>query len=451
MISLFRMRQRGVGGETSSSSSSSPSSSSLSAAASACVPNFEDATVSGYPPEDPHERPDDDPPPFAYEDEQEDRDIFECDDEAHANSSSNGNISEGFSSSSSGAAAGSSSSSSADVIICKDCGWDGHPSKRFYTKCPMAPKYRQKQGMHPKGSHAPPDYAPLPPRIRTLEEDVFQAPKDSRFTAQVWSSIIADHPEPPKCEAPEHTRPSDTCLEKFNYDTPPHELYLALAGVTNMGNQQNVSIYTAMASWTRRHADKQGCGEAIYANDWRGDITVERIMRAEAIEIANGVTPRPRMRDHFFGEEGVTDDTDLLKHFGLLKLLRISGTQAVREMEQTRSMLRFQNIDEPRPSSGEFKDDKAHLIRPVLEALRKELGRAFLLGENYSLDEIDIPFKGHNEELPESMAHKRSSRMQVMSSGRHVGDISSMIEEECKEEEQEQGMSNNRPDHLLTP
>ena len=93
MTSLFRMRQRGVGGETSSSSSSSPSSSSLSAAASACVPNFEDATVSGYPPEDPHERPDDDPPPFAYEDEQEDRDIFECDDEAHANSSSNGNIS----------------------------------------------------------------------------------------------------------------------------------------------------------------------------------------------------------------------------------------------------------------------------------------------------------------------------------------------------------------------
>ena len=76
-----------LGGETSSSSSSSPSSSSLSAAASACVPNFEDATVSGYPPEDPHERPDDDPPPFAYEDEQEDRDIFECDDEAHANSS----------------------------------------------------------------------------------------------------------------------------------------------------------------------------------------------------------------------------------------------------------------------------------------------------------------------------------------------------------------------------
>lgn len=57
----------------------------------------------------------------------------------------------------------------------------------------------------------------------------------------------------------------------------------------------------------------------------------------------------------------------------------------------------------------------------------------------------------HNEELPENMAHKRSSRMQVMSSGRHVGDISSMIEEECKEEEQEQGMSNNRPDHLLTP
>ena len=186
------MRQRGVGGETSSSSSSSPSSSSLSAAASACVPNFEDATVSGYPPEDPHERPDDDPPPFAYEDEQEDRDIFECDDEAHANSSSNGNISEGFSSSSSGAAAGSSSSSSADVIICKDCGWDGHPSKRFYTKCPMAPKYRQKQGM---------------PRIARLQlrstspadthlKKTFSSTKRFRFTAQVWSSIIADHPEP---------------------------------------------------------------------------------------------------------------------------------------------------------------------------------------------------------------------------------------------------------------
>ena len=78
MISLFRTRQRGCCGEASSTSALllSLSLTSLSAAASAHLFSLGVTAVGGYPPEEQPEWPDDYPPPFACEDEQEDRDIF---------------------------------------------------------------------------------------------------------------------------------------------------------------------------------------------------------------------------------------------------------------------------------------------------------------------------------------------------------------------------------------
>ena len=56
-------------------------------------------------------------------------------------------------------------------------------------------------------------------------------------------------------------------------------------------------------------------------------------------------------------------------------------------------MLRFQNPHAQRPTTGEFKDDPAHLVRPILNALLKQCGLAFLLGPEFSLDEIDIGYQ----------------------------------------------------------
>ena len=53
----------------------------------------------------------------------------------------------------------------------------------------------------------------------------------------------------------------------------------------------------------------------------------------------------------------------------------------------------------------------------------------------------------HSKDISASIAHKQGGSMEAMTSGRDVGEMSDMIEEEYKQE----GMSNDTIDHVLTP
>ena len=56
--------------------------------------------------------------------------------------------------------------------------------------------------------------------------------------------------------------------------------------------------------------------------------------------------------------------------------------------------MRFQDPEASVPTTGEFKGDKAWLVRAILEALIKTLEHNFLLGRKFSLDEIVIGYTG---------------------------------------------------------
>ena len=158
--------------------------------------------------------------------------------------------------------------------------------------------------------------------------------------------------------------------------------------IPNSMNQPK-PMHDVMSAWTTSYCTEKCVGTAAgpYATDWQGDITPERIREAEAVCIINGVSPSPSLRDMLTGDPLVVK-IDVVRALG-------GRRQAIRKIEQIKNLLRFQNPHAQRPTTGEFKDDPAHLVRPILNALLKQCGLAFLLGPEFSLDEIDIGYQGY--------------------------------------------------------
>ena len=96
------------------------------------------------------------------------------------------------------------------------------------------------------------------------------------------------------------------------------------------------------------------------------------------------------MRDHFSQDNNGLGSPCVIRAFG-----NIAG--GYRIVEQLRHVLRFQDPEALRPTEGEFKDDKAHLVRPMLKNLRRVLLDAIVAGDTVSLDEIDIGFDGKGQ------------------------------------------------------
>ena len=264
------------------------------------------------------------------------------------------------------------------IPVCQDCGYAGHKSKKAYTKCPLATRGKDLyKGEWPWGKHAPADYVPAGPRISC-------APSCRQWADDVkWGDTAANH------TIPEYTGSNeDPTVSKnipFDAETPLVDLYIACKG--------GEEIIKKMVEWTRVQCDILECGRKIYKKVWQGPITVARIFCGDIVLIANGLRPCPSVRDMFSSGKWV-NNVDIIAAF---KAIGLSATQARRQFEQLKNVLRFQDPVLEKPTEGEFTDDTFHLVRPVFEAFNSACLYIFVAGRWLSLDEIAIGFQGRGK------------------------------------------------------
>ena len=131
--------------------------------------------------------------------------------------------------------------------------------------------------------------------------------------------------------------------------------------------------------WTKKHTDRVNAG-GDGSRDWQGDITRQDIDNNIATELINGIHPYPSLR-HYFKHDGVVfNDKAIMQLWGGRKT-------GYRRVEQVRKFLRYADPDEARRRKG---DDVFALVRPMTDSMCHQCENTFDIGENTSLDEVDI-------------------------------------------------------------
>lgn len=140
-------------------------------------------------------------------------------------------------------------------------------------------------------------------------------------------------------------------------------------------------------SWTKTHAEECNAG-GPGSLDWQGDITRQEIDNNIATELINGIHPYPSLR-HYFNQDGVVfNDTTVMELWGNKKT-------GYRRVEQVRRFLRY---EDPAVRARRKRDDIFADTRAMTDSLCHQCESTFDIGENTSLDEVDIStqtsFKG---------------------------------------------------------
>ena len=207
-----------------------------------------------------------------------------------------------------------------------------------------------------------------------LPEYAAKIPRQWPYAGTKWASGKGPEYQPKPCSAPEKTHVNSEWAEAqgLSWKSPPLDFFTAFRR----------NDWERFATWTddyvkkKKYREKEGDiyrKEKFHLVD--RDAILDFLIKYEGLLLWNGISPKPRVRDHFSQDNNGLGSPCVIRAFG-----NIAG--GYRIVEQLRHVLRFQDPEALRPTEGEFKDDKAHLVRPMLKNLRRVLLDAIVAAAN---------------------------------------------------------------------